>query len=765
MSQSYKVTFSIILALIFLAPLFFIPGNTLHLTTAKSALLSLGAVLLLFSYLYESWVRGELSFPKHGLLLTVLLLPVVYLLSAVLSTPSSLSLLGYSLEVGTFGYMLMGTVALLVASSMTVETERHLQALAAFFASLSLLGIFSAIKIIFGGDLLAFGNFAGNMGNPLGSWTDMAVAFGILASLSALAIGMIPMRTIVKTAVYGVFALSTALLVVMGFSTAFGLTLVSALLLWAYLGKVEKDFLFHPKEGKKNFFAQSTFLPIVLVVVSLLMFINPTLSDTKGKLVNVVSEKFEIRNADVRPTLSATLGISKAVLSSSGLFGSGPNTFGQDWMIFRSMDINATPFWDVAFPFGLGFIPTQIASTGILGSALWLAFFGFLVALAVRAMTKVPDSRAARFVLISTLLISLSLWTAVVFYVPSSALFFLAFIFLGLLLSLLRDHGTVPSYVVDLERGDSARSVALVFMALALVLMGYFGFLSGKKTLASYHFEKAVRISNNQGDYKEVESELMRALRFNSADTYFSALSQLNLSKAQAAANSKEGTPEGNQALFEEGLRVAIQSARSAVAVNPASYANWIALGNIYSALVPEPLKVEGAYENAKSAYGEAMRRNPNNPQLPLFLARLEMGKGNTDEARSYIRNSMALKEDYADAYLLLAQLEIEEKNIPAAIASTEVLAKIAPENAGIHFELGVLKYSNNAFEAALTSLKEALRLSPEYANAKYYMALTYTQLGMMDEARVELEALLEANPGNVELQSALDNLNNSESE
>ena len=605
------------------------------------------------------------------------------------------------------------------------------------------------------------GNFVGNMANPLGSWTDMAVAFGLLASFSALAIGMIPMRPAVKAAVYGVFVLSTALLVVIGFSTAFGLTLAAAIFLFVYLSRVEKDFLFHIKGGKENFFSRPTFLPIVLAVVALLMFVNPTLSETRGKLNNVISEKFEVSNSDVRPTLSATLGISKAVLSNSGLLGSGPNTFGQDWMIFKPLDINATPFWGVAFPFGVGFIPTQIASTGILGSALWLAFFALLLTLALRTLNKVPESRAVRFVTISTLLVSLFLWVSVIFYVPSSALFCLAFLFTGLLLSLTRDHGLVSSYVVSLKENTPARPVALVFMLLALLAMGYFGFLGGKRTLASYHFEKAVKISNAEGDhYKEIGDELMKALRFNSTDIYFDSLSRLNFSKAQAAANSKEGDPEANKAIFEEGLRSSIQAARSAVAANPASYANWIALGNIYSSLVPEPLKVEGAYENAKSAYGEAMRRNPNNPELPLFLARLEIGKGNAEEARSYIRSSIALKEDYADAYMLLAQLEIQEKNIPAAIASTEVLAKMAPENAGVHFELGVLKYSNNDFEAALVSLKEALRISPDYANAKYYLALSYTQLGMKEEARVELEALLTANPDNKELKSALEALN-----
>jgi len=762
MSQSYRITFLITLALVFLTPLFFIPGGMLQLGSAKSALLSLGTLVLTLSYLYESWRQGSISFPKHALLYVAALLPVVYLLSALLSTPSSLSLLGYSLEVGTFGYMLMGTLALLVTASVTVETGRYLQTLAALFASLSLIALFALLKIFSGDSFLALGNFSGNMGNPLGSWTDLAAAFGLLAAFSSLAIGMVPMKSSIKSLVYVVFVLSTLLLVVIGFSTAFALTLAASLFLMLYFRRVENHFHFSTTGStmKKSFFARAMFLPIVLALVSLIMFVNPKVSETQT-LSGTISQKFGIENSDVRPTFSATLGISKAVLSQAGLLGSGPNTFSQDWLVFKPLTVNATPFWAVAFPFGVGFIPTQIASTGILGTTLWLVFLALLLVLALKVIARVPESRAERFTLVSTLLITLFLWAAALFYVPSATLFYIAFIFTGMLLALARDSGAVSEYPVSLQ-GDSPMSpMVLTLMALTAIGVVYFGFLGGEKTLAAYHYGKAVQLSNTSGAFLQtVEDELLKAVELDGSDVYYTAISRLNFSKAQAAANSATGTPETNRTLFEDGLRRSIEAARAAVSANPATYGNWIALGSIYSALVGEPLKIEGAYENAQYAYSEALKRNPNNPELPLFLARLEIAKGNADNARSYIRNSIALKEDYADAYLLLAQLEVQEKNIPAAINSAEALAILAPQNAGVHFELGVLKFSIEEYEGALISLKEAVSLVPDYANAKYYLALTYTQLGMTNEARNQLEDLLAANPENAEVKALLEDLN-----
>lgn len=758
MTQNYRFTFSLALGLIFLTPLFFVPGGALYVESAKALLFSFGIMLMTLSYIFESFRQGSFHFPKHHLLTAVILLPVVYLLSSSLSTPSSLSFLGYSLEVGTFGYVLLGSTALLVFSAINVGTARALQALVALFASLTVLALFVALKVLVGGDFLALGNFFTNMGNPLGSWTDLAIAFSLLTILSTLVLGMIPVKPLVKVFLYGVFLISLSLLVIVGFSTAFLITLGASVVLFLYLSRVENHFHL---SGTHTKLAHSTILPIMLGLTALLFVINPMISKTRGTLSNVVSQAFRIENTDVRPSLSATLNISKAVLSQVALLGSGPNTFSHDWLIFRPVDVNSTAFWSVSFPFGIGFLATQIATTGILGTALWLAFLLLLLAVSIKVLSHLPESRANRFTLVSTLFTSLFLWVSALLYAPSGATLMIAFLFTGLLLALMKEEGMLADYKVDLQEATPARLVS--FFVMVVVVMGAIsiGWIGVEKTLAAYHFKKANDLANVAGtSLQKVESELDKAVTYDPIDTYYVAISRLNFNKAQTASNSATGTPEQNQKVFQDGVSKAISSARSAVSVNPASYTNWVNLGLIYSSLVPEPLKVEGAYDNARFAFGEAVKRNPNNPELPLFLAQLEINNKNADGARSYIRNAIALKEDYADAYLLLAQLEVREKNITGAIQSAGALAVLVPENAGIHFELGVLKFSNKDYEGAVDSLEKAVKLVSDYANAKYYLALAYAQLGRVDEARMQLEDLLVANPDSQELKDALKTLN-----
>jgi len=133
------------------------------------------------------------------------------------------------------------------------------------------------------------------------------------------------------------------------------------------------------------------------------------------------------------------------------------------------------------------------------------------------------------------------------------------------------------------------------------------------------------------------------------------------------------------------------------------------------------------------------------------------------ERARSYIRSSIALKQDFAEAYILLAKLEVEAKNLPAAIASAEVLAQLSPDNPGVYFEIGLLKYSGTDFEGALESFEKALELLPEYANAKYYLGLTLLELGDKEGARQKFDELLASNPDNEALKNAIDSLESRE--
>jgi len=753
MTHTYLKTFRIILALIFLLPIFFIPGGLLSLAAAKSIVLMLGVVIASIVFIWETWKAGKIDLPWHPTVLVVVLLPVIYFLSALLSTPVSLSLFGYNFEVGTFGFILLVSALLLIVSIVMTDEYRVLKSIMALFISLSIVVLLAVIKVTSGYPV--WGIFFTKTSNLIGNWTDLAAIMGLLSVLSALAIGMLPMAKSLRIVSYVVFTLSLVLTAILNFSSVFVFTLIASVLLFIYFSKMDMALSDHAGGVKSK---RNLILPIILGVVSLVMIINPSISASRGRLGDVLSGSFGVNNTDIRPSFSATLSISKAVLSRGTVFGSGPNTFSRDWLVHKPAEVNATPFWGSSFTFGSGFIPTQIASTGLVGTLLWFSLLVFILWIGIKAMANLPELRGPRFALVATFIGMLYLWTAGFMYAPSIVVLALTFVVTGLFISSAR--GLLPTRSIVFTR-DSATGLASSFLLFAALIGSVaLGYVGVKKTVSVFYFQKASTLAAQEDiSLVAVEQAINKAIVFAPADVYYTALSRLYFAGAQQAASATTGTDEEKQQAFQTAISSSISTARAAVSLNPSGYENWLTLGSVYAALVPKPLEVVGAYENAQFAYSQAANTNPSSPETPLLMAQLEMNKGDLAVARNYARQAILLKEDYADAYVLLARIEVQDKNLPGAIASTEVLSTLNPDNPGIHFELGLLKSSNQDLEGAVLSFSKALELLPGYANAKYYLGLTLEQLGRKDEALVHFEELLATNPDNAEIKEAIERL------
>ncbi len=750
MNSQYKISFNSVLVLVLLLPLFFIPSILLPVGIAKSTLLALGTIVAFLAFAVDTLRSGNLSLPSHPILWGAILLPVVYFLSSIFSPSSSFSLFGYGFEVGTFGFMLFASVLFGITAIVMTDLTRIFKVYGALLISFSVLTLFAIIKILSGGNLLVMKTFGGNMGNPIGAWTDYAVAFGLLSILTLMALTMLELSKARRIYLSAIFVLSVVLLTIINFSTAWGVLLGLSLVVLVYLMTVEK------KQKKKIWPA------VALFVVSLLFTLNPVISSTRGTIGNVVSGAFKVENTDVRPSLSATFGVVKSTLADSKqvFLGSGPNTFARDWFLYKPSIINATPFWNTQFQFGAGFIPTQIAETGILGTLVWIFFFAYFLILGWKVLVRTPEDKSTRFALISSFVGALFLWVMSIFYVPSATILVLAFIFTGLFLGASRVAGVVPTKTwMFAERVVTNFAFVLVTTVLVIGAVAL-GFVTYQKTLSVVHFGKALALSgvpNTPVD--QIELALTRAIILSPADTYYNALYQLNFARAQSLAQATTGTPEENRQAFQTAISNSIAAAQMATNIAPYNYRNWIVLGSLYGSLVPAPLAVNGAYDASKNAYVEAAKRNPESPEPLLLQARLEFDNKNVEGARDLIQQSLAKKQDYADAYFLLTQLESGANNISEAIAAAEAGAILSPDNAGIFFQLGLLKYSEKDFTGAVQALSRAVAMVPNYANAQYFLGLSLEALKQYKEAIVQFENLVKTNPENEEVLGILANL------
>ncbi|MBX4195359.1 tetratricopeptide repeat protein [Candidatus Parcubacteria bacterium] len=750
MQYTEKIGFWSVLLLIFLLPIFFLPTGLVPLGIAKVSLITLAAVVSFGSILVNMFRHKSIALPKSYLLWMILILPAVYIFSALFSGTPSLSLFGYALEPGTAASMAAFS-ALLFVSAIYFRDRLHLiRALSAFFLSLFILAIFVAIKIITGGNSMTFGVFSGSMGNPLGAWTDLGIVFGLFAILSTIALEMLPVAGMVRALLWIAFVLSTALLVVINFSTAWVLVLGSSVVLIVYLMTVERS-------GNSKGKGSGVLLAGILAALAVLFIWNPSIG--AKDLVSRVAEVTNVSNVDVRPSLSATLDVTKKVIKGHPVLGSGPNTFDKDWLLYRTPATNSTQFWNAAFPFGFGFLPTAAAATGLLGSAAWIIFFILLLMLGLKALSRSPENKSDRFMIVSTLLVSLFLWVGAFMYVPSITVLAMTFIFTGLFVAAVQASGVVEEREVLFSRNKITHFTSVLASLLLVVATAAFALGTYKKVAAAIHFERALIYSQTAGkSLDDVESELGKAITTSPSDPYWGAVSQVELTRANNALNDTAGTDSKRQQTFQNSLSASIAALQNAIALNP-SYANWIALGNVYESLVPAPLSVQGAYDSALASYKSASALNPESPEIPLLLARLELDNKDVKAAREHIAEALERKQDYADAYFLLSQLEVRENNLNSAIKSAETGAVLSPGNAGVLFELGLLKYANRDYRGAADALKRALAIVPDYANAKYYLGLSLDKLGQKAEALKEFEDLAKTNADNTLVIQILANL------
>jgi len=102
------------------------------------------------------------------------------------------------------------------------------------------------------------------------------------------------------------------------------------------------------------------------------------------------------------------------------------------------------------------------------------------------------------------------------------------------------------------------------------------------------------------------------------------------------------------------------------------------------------------------------------------------------------------------------------------AVGKMESIVQYNPFDVGVHFQLGILYLQRNIsgdVERAQTILERTVLLLPSYSNARWFLASVYELQGDLTEAIMQVEAVLELNPGNQLVLNRLDRLSRGELE
>ena len=741
----WSLLITIVAALFVITPFLAIP-----FATTKTFLLAAGALITLALYILARLTRGNVIFPS-SLLIGALWLPVVaYALSAAFSgVPFVNALWGTALEPDTLGFMLiaacLGTLSALVLRRP--DQYRSFMCTGAYvFITLALLELL----------VIVIGQFSPDTISPafsvVGSFADLASVLGlgvinILISLRFLELSSRTTRALMASGVVALFLLAVAnssLVWILVALVSLGLFVEAVMRRSSKssFNDLEEAVILDetPVEGDEG--NHSLVMPLGVLAISLFFLVSGTLGGALASALNV-----DILN--IRPSWQSTFAVAEKAYSSAPVFGSGPGTFGTEWLKYRDVSLNSTIFWNVDFSSGIGFIPTSFVTTGIIGVVAWLAFIVLFVALGLRTLIlRTPQDAYVRYVAIVSFVGSLYLFAVALFDLPNTVILTLAFVLAGLFVSTTRFAANGRQWGIMFSRSPRLGFI-IVFSLTILLLSSVVAAYSLVERYVAVAQSTTAAAALSAGNLDEADRLAQSAIAF--APSVSAYQIQANIAAARLGIIMASSTMEkaAAQREYQAALSAGINAALTATNLNSSNYQSWVMLGNLYAQAVP--LGVSGAYDSAKTAYKKAEELNPSNPQIPYILAQLNIANKDTKAAEEDLKAAIALKQDYTAAIFLLSQLEVQSGNVKDALSSALAAAYFTPNDPNILFQVGILSAAAGDYPGAAAALSAAVAANSQFANARYFLAAVYAKQGDLKQALAQMQAIADMSSENAE--------------
>ena len=756
-----KISTYVFLVTVFLAPLAFIPSAYTPLDLVKNVVIGVGVLLSCILYSVSSLKYKTISFPHHALAYSAIAIMASLTISSFFSSNISKSVFGQGFESGTASFLiLMFVVSFLVTRLVTKSKDISLNIYVTIFLSFIILALFHIARFIGGYDFMTLGILSSAISTVVGRWYDFAIISGFVGLISFFGIKFLSIGKRMKLLFIITFVISASILFIINSGLIWGAfaLIIFAVMVYEYYTRVPQG------NGLKKFFSRLSFFSLIILVIAIVcIWKGDMLSGSLARALNV--EQREV----VLPW-QMTLDVASDTLKESPYFGAGPNRFGYQFLRFKPIGINSTSFWNSEFVNGFGTLPTFIVTQGFIGAILWILFLVFFVRDGIRILKK-ENSISSKFMVISSFFTASFLWIMNIIYTPSHVVIFMTFIFTGLFIAMLRKEEILHEKEIGYMKESKARRYTPIIISLFIVFLILWLGVYVKKTVAVAFFQKGIKELNVNKSIDNAQAKFQKALAWNTSDVYYQALSETNIIKISSLVQDLQNQSVSNPSLTPDSAKVqnikelidlAVKYTNDAIAVDSSNYYNYVAQARVYE--IGVALKMENAYENAKSAYVNALKINPYNPLIYLNLARLESSQGKSAEAKQFIGNALQLKNNYTEAVYFLSQIQLNDGQIKEAIISSQVATELNPNEPILFFQLGLLHYNDKNYSSAIIALEKAVKLNSQYANARYFLGLSYARLGQNKDAITQFEELAKSNPDNQEVAFILSNLRDGKS-
>ena len=769
---SDRALYWILIAIAFLLPVFFIPGQFIAPEFAKMILLEALMFIGVFVWCMGRLRDGNVEIPKSMLLLVSVLLVIQFVVAAIFSPTPMLSFLGSGYDIGTVNSFIVLFLLMFIGSTVFSTRDRILTLYASFLLSGAVIMLYQLVRYFFGADFLDFGVFTSDVSTPVGKWNDMASLFGAMIILVLTTLYFFPQNKTIRLPAYALLLLGLFFLVLVDFTILWIILFVLLGLLVAFAvfegeqthkrnkHEAEASGGHHPHKPVHKRVAGH--LPMLTVLFLIVAFIygtgisTITWGNNNATIANVVANTLNAAPySEIVLTPSFTYDIIANTLKESPLVGTGPNRFASGYLKWKTSDMNRTPFWDSTFDYGIGRIPTYFGTTGIIGMVLWLVFVVLIFMKARKILQLFAKDRIVAFLASSLFLLVLYFWSIAFVYLPNITVFALAFLFTGALIALMVGEGVLKRYRVEFGAGSKLSMVMTPLVIIVIVGIVSSGVLLYRQVSSLVAFRDA-QLAMGVGNAEQAQSALSRANALSERDIYHRALSNLALVKLQQLAGQKL-TEEEIATQAKALVVVAQSSATRAVALDPTNFENYLQLGGVYDTL--GSLGIPDTAPAARENYEQALRLNPKSPRVLFVLSRLEFVSGNKEKAKSYLAQALAERPNFLEAISFMVQIEIQDKNPEAAIGVLQTGVGAEPSNFLLRFALGYLYFSKADYTNAISQFEAAVMNNPAYADAKYFLGLSYSKVDRTAEAIEQFTDVQTLNPDNKEVTEIIKNL------
>jgi len=137
----------------------------------------------------------------------------------------------------------------------------------------------------------------------------------------------------------------------------------------------------------------------------------------------------------------------------------------------------------------------------------------------------------------------------------------------------------------------------------------------------------------------------------------------------------------------------------------------------------------------ATTAILDALRIDPNQPEVRLSLAEMYQGVGRLDEAQQELRGVLEMQPWNDDAHRLIAGIHIERSQWDAAAAALGRAIELRPNYWRNHSELGYAHYQAGRYDDAVKAYTRVTQLQPDSALGYQALGAVHQTAGRLDEA------------------------------